>query len=155
MRVIGIDPGIEKTGFAILETARGKFSVLDLGCIMTSSKSPFSNRLVSLASDLKRILRQWKPASAGIEELFFSKNIKTAMKVSHARGVIMETLEDQGIPIIEFKPQHIKIAVTGCGRADKYQVKKMIQCLLGLNLKNDDTADAVACAICLLSTKYR
>jgi len=153
MRIIGIDPGIEKTGFAILEMERGKFLVHDFGCIMTDKKLAFSNRLNILAHDLAKIIRQWKPSAAGLEQIFFSKNVKTAMKVSHARGVIMEVLEELGVPVFEFNPGHIKLALTGDGRADKLQMKKMIQCTLGISVKNDDTADAIACGICLLTTR--
>lgn len=154
MRVIGIDPGIERTGFAILEmTAGGKIKLSDFGCIITDKKHPFSNRLLSLAHDLKTILRQWKPAAAGLEEIFFSKNVKTAIKVSHARGVILEVLEEHSIPVLELNPSHIKISVTGDSKADKFQVKKMLQCTLGISPKNDDAADAIACGICMLTTK--
>lgn len=153
MHVLGIDPGIERTGFAVLEMKpRGAFSVLDFGCILTDKKLPTAARLQSLAQDLKEIVSKWKPVAAGIEQVFFSKNVKTAMKVSHARGVIMETLEDHGVSIFEFNPSHIKMAVCGHGRADKHEVKKMIQYTLGIHLKNDDTADAIACGICLVTT---
>lgn len=152
MRIIGIDPGIERTGFAILEKRNGKINLLDFGCIKTDKSLPFSNRLNLLSCDLKTILKQWKPSGAGIEQIFFSKNIKTAMKVAHARGVILETLEEHGIPTREFNPSHIKLSVTGDARADKLQIKKMLQYMLNLNLKSDDAADAIACGICMLTT---
>lgn len=152
MRIIGLDPGIEKTGFAILEIVEGKLSLLDCGCITTHNKENFSHRLNTLATDLKKIIRQWKPTSAGLEQVFFSKNVKTALKVSHARGVIMELLEKHGIPIFEFNPSHIKIAVTGYGKADKVQIQKMLHSMLGVSITNDDTADAIACGITLLMT---
>lgn len=153
MRVIGIDPGIEKTGFAILEQQNGILHFLDGGCIFTNKKDAFSYRLHALALDLKKLLRQWKPTAAGLEEIFFSKNVKTAIKVSHARGVILETLEAYEIPVVAFNPAHVKIAVTGDGKADKKQIQKMIQYLLGIKLRNDDTADAMACGICLFRGK--
>lgn len=155
MRIIGIDPGIERTGFAVLETnhRNGKIMLKDYGCIMTESCSPFSHRLACLASDLKTILRRWKPDAAGIEQIFFSKNVKTAMKVSHARGVILEVLEEHSVPVQEFNPAHIKLSVTGDSKADKLQIKKMLQYMLGASLKNDDAADAIACGICLLTTQ--
>lgn len=153
MRAIGIDPGIERTGFAIIEHKNGKFTVLDSGCIMTDKRLPFSNRLSSLSHDLKSILLQWKPSGAGVEQIFFSKNVKTAMKVSHARGVILETLEEHGIAIAEFNPSHIKLALTGDAKADKLQMRKMLQFTLGAAPASDDAADAIACAICLLTTK--
>ena len=152
MRIIGIDPGIERTGFAVLETDKGKMRVLDYGRIITDRKLPFSNRLSCLATDLAGILRQWKPVAAGLEQVFFSKNVKTAMKVSHARGVIMEVLEEHGVAVHELNPSHIKIAVTGDARADKLQVKKMLQYTLGMDIRSDDAADAVAAGICMLTT---
>lgn len=146
---MGIDPGIERTGFAILEVIGGKTHLLDFGRILTDKKDPFSHRLNTLACDLKKLLKKWRPAAAGLEEVFFSKNVKTAIKVSHARGVILETLEEHGIAIYEFNPAHVKMAVTGDGRADKFQIKKMVKYLLGVDLKRDDTADAIACGLML------
>lgn len=152
MRVIGIDPGIERTGFAILEMHGAKVHLLDFGRIFTEKRHPFSHRLNLLATDLKSLLKKWKPTAAGVEQLFFSRNVKTAMKVSHARGVILEVLEEHGIPMEEFNPAHIKLSVTGDAKADKKQVRKMIQYLLGISIKSDDTADAIACGLCLLHT---
>lgn len=150
MRVIGIDPGIERTGFAVLEMTGGKTQLKDFGCILTDRKNPFSHRLNTLAGDLKRLIKKWKPDCAGLEEIFFSKNVKTAIKVAHARGVILETLEEHGITVYEFNPSHVKMSVTGDGKADKLQVKKMVKYLLGVDLKNDDTADAIACGLAVL-----
>lgn len=153
MRIIGIDPGIERTGFAVLEMSGKNMLLLDCGCIKTSSKLPFPTRLNILANDLKSVLKEWKPAAAGLEHIYFSKNVKTAMKVSHARGVIAEVLEEYGIHITEFNPAHIKLAVAGDAKADKLQIRKMLQCTLGIDIEQDDTADAIACAICLLTTR--
>ncbi len=152
MRVIGIDPGIERTGFAILEMHGTKVHLLDSGRIFTEKRHPFSHRLNLLATDLKSLLQEWKPTAAAVEQLFFSKNVKTAMVVSHARGVILEVLEAHGVPMEEFNPAHIKLSVTGDAKADKKQVRKMIQYLLGISLKSDDTADAVAAGLCFLHT---
>lgn len=153
MRVIGIDPGIEKIGFAILEMQNGKLKILDCGLIMTDKRQAFSHRLNLLALDLKKLIKKWNPAKAGLEEIFFSKNIKTAIKVAHARGVILETLEEHGVAVKEFNPSRVKSAVTGDSRADKLQIRKMLQYILGIDIKQDDAADAIACGICLLSTK--
>lgn len=153
MRIIGIDPGIERTGFAVLEMRSGKFSLLDCGRIFTEKRHPFSHRLNLLANDFKQILRQWKPDAAALEQVFFSKNVKSAIKVSHARGVVLEMLEEHGIPVREFNPSHIKIAVCGDARADKLQIKKMLQYLLAIDVKSDDAADAIACGICFLTSR--
>lgn len=152
MRILGIDPGLEKTGFAVLEMEAAKPKLLDYGCIRTDKKNPFSHRLATLAQDLKQILRQWKPSAASLEQIFFSKNVKTALRVSHARGVILEILEEQGVAVFELNPSHIKISMTGDGRADKLQMRKMLEYTLGIHVKNDDTADAIACGICFLTT---
>lgn len=152
MRIIGIDPGIEKTGFAVMEMEGNKIKLHDFGCIMTDKKLPLPARLNCLADDLASVLKQWKPAAAGIERVFFSRNVKTAITVSHARGVILEVLEEHGVAVQEFNPGHIKSAVTGTSKADKIQVRKMLHYMLGIQVKNDDTADAIACAICMLNS---
>lgn len=152
MRIIGIDPGIERTGFAVLEGDSNSPKLLDFGIIHTSKKLPFQTRLGALASDLRSLLREWKPQAAGLEQIFFSKNVKSAMKVSHARGVILETLEEHGVPVKEFIPSDIKIAVSGDGRADKKQIRKMLQYLMKIDVRSDDAADAIACGLTLIYT---
>lgn len=148
MRVIGIDPGIEKTGFGVVDIAGSRITVHDVGCIFTERGMPVSARLHVLATDLRQIIRQWKPEVAGIEQIFFSRNVKTAMTVSHARGVIIEVMEEHGVPILEFNPGEIKSAITGDARADKLQMRKMLHCTFGMQIKNDDAGDALACAVC-------
>lgn len=153
MHVIGIDPGIERTGFAILETRTNNgFALLECGRILTDKKMPLAARLNIVADDLRAILKQWKPQTAALEQVFFSRNVKTAITVSHARGVILELLEEHGIAVREFNPGEIKLAVTGDGRADKLQMRKMINMLLKQDIRHDDTVDAVAAGICLLQT---
>lgn len=155
MKVVGIDPGLERTGFAIIEEMpRGGRRLLDCGVIKTPSHFAFPLRLHMIAEDLASVLRREHPTVAGVEELFFSKNVKTAMKVSQARGVIMEVLTEHGIPIMEFNPGTIKQSVTGDARADKLHIRKMIHYELGIRLKSDDALDAIACALCLMSS-YR
>lgn len=151
MRIIGIDPGIERTGFAILEMQNEKLALLDCGLILTEKQHAFSYRLNLLANDLKKILREWKPDGAALEQVFFSKNVKSAMRVSHARGVILEILEEFGIPVKELNPSHVKMAVTGDGRADKLQMRKMLPHLLNVDVKSDDIVDAIACGICFIT----
>lgn len=152
MRLLGIDPGIERTGFAILEVSHGEPKLLDAGCIRTSKEHTKTERLHTIAQDLSAIIRQWKPTAAGVEIVFFSKNVKTAITVSHARGVILEVLERHRVAVHEFNPSHIKMAVTGNGRADKLQIQRMLQYLLNVEVKSDDTADAIACSLCLMNS---
>lgn len=149
MVVLGIDPGIHRTGFGVLQFEGKEPKLLDFGCIVTEPKANFSLRLTTLAADFSSLLIKWRPSVAILEEIFFSKNVKTAMRVSHARGVILELLEDFGIPVQEVKPQSVKLALTGYGKADKPQMKKMITLLLGLEKipSSDDAVDALACAL--------
>ena len=154
MRIIGIDPGIEKTGFAVLETKRGaRPALLDCGCIRTSKSDSLSARLVQLKNDLTEILLEWKPSAGSVELIFFSKNVKTAITVAHARGVILEVLAEHGVALTEFTPNQIKASVTGDATADKKQVQKMVHYELGIVLKNDDTIDAIAGGLCLIAHK--
>lgn len=155
MRIIGIDPGIEKTGFAILESNKNRRTLLDCGCIRTSKKESLSSRLVQLKKDLHEVLAQWKPTHGSVEMIFFSKNVKTAITVAHARGVILEVLAEYGVELTEFAPNQIKAAITGDATADKKQVQKMVHYELGITLRNDDTVDAIAGGLCLLAHMRR
>lgn len=151
MRIIGIDPGTAIVGFSILEMERGKLNLLNYGCIRTSSKLNASERLQEIAEDLNAIIKKWQPKRAAVEKLFFQKNVKTAMSVSQARGVILQKLMENGISASEYTPLEIKSAVCGYGKADKKMVQQMVKIILNLNHtpKPDDAADAIAAAICL------
>lgn len=155
MVVLGVDPGIHRTGFGVLRFEKNEPELLDCGCILTNAEHNFSFRLTTLAADFSSLLLKWRPDVAVLEEIFFSKNVKTAMQVSHARGVILEILEDFGVPIQEVKPQSVKLALTGYGKADKLQMKKMITLLLKLQKtpSSDDAVDALGCALAY-STSY-
>lgn len=149
MRILGIDPGIERMGFAVLDVHNGKMKLLDCGVVKTSKDLTLAERLAILAHDLSEVVAQWKPETAGVEELFFSKNVKTAITVAHARGVILLTLAQHNIPIRSFNPLIVKEAICGDTKADKKQMAKMVQYELGIKLKNDDTVDAIAMALCM------
>ncbi len=154
-RIIGIDPGFGRLGYGILEKENSSWKVLDYGCIETSTKKNFIDRLQEIHVELQKIIKKYKPDCAGVEDLFFAKNIKTAMSVGQARGVILLTLIMNNIEVHEFTPLQIKQAITGYGRADKNQIQKMVEMELKINskIKLDDTADALAaaltCASCL------
>ncbi len=161
MRIIGIDPGTAIVGFSILEMERGKLSLLNYGCIRTSSKLSDTERLQEIAEDMSAIIKKWQPKKAAVEKLFFQKNVKTAMSVSQARGVILQKLTENGIKASEYTPLEIKSAVCGYGKADKKMVQQMVKMILNLNHtpRPDDAADAIAAAICLanclpLQTQY-
>ncbi len=151
MRILGIDPGIADTGWGIIEKNKsGELKCLDYGSIQTSAKLSLSERLVLLNNGLDKIIKKYKPSVAGVEELFFYKNVKTALIVGHARGIILLNIRKHNLDLKEFTPLQVKQAVSTYGRANKAQVQKMVKIIL--NLKEvphpDDAADALAVAIC-------
>jgi len=150
MIILGIDPGTATTGYGIIDYKKKKSVCLDYGVIQTSPKLNPGERLKQLNFDLEQIIKKYKPEMAAVESLFFFKNLKTAMPVSQARGVIVFTLAKKNVPMLEFTPQQAKTAVTGYGKATKDQVQKMVKNLLNLDEipKPDDAADALAIAVC-------
>ncbi|MCD6286277.1 MAG: crossover junction endodeoxyribonuclease RuvC [Anaerolineae bacterium] len=152
MRVLGIDPGTATTGYAVVEETVGDLHMITLGVITTPAKTPLPSRLQTIHNELREIVAQYEPEAAAVEELFFSRNARTAMSVGHARGVILLALADSNLPIAEYTPMQIKQAVTGYGNANKHQVQEMVRMLLALSEtpKPDDAADAAAVAICYL-----
>lgn len=153
--ILGIDPGIADTGYGVISDDGGKISCLTYGSIKTSSKDDLITRLSQLHVELDGIIKKYKPDVASIEELFFSKNVKTALVVGHARGVILLTFKQNNLKFLEFKPSQVKQGVTCYGAANKGQVQKMVQMLLKLKEipKPDDAADALAIAMCALNYK--
>ncbi len=150
MKIIGIDPGYAIAGYGIVEYIGNKFKVLEYGAITTDSKTPFPQRLCALYEGLDEIIKKHKPDFAAFEELFFNTNVKTAIAVGHARGVLILSAQRAGVPVYQYTPLQIKQAVTGYGRADKMQMQAMIKALLGLSKvpKPDDAADGLAVAVC-------
>lgn len=148
--IIGFDPGIADTGFGVITAESGKLQCLEYGSIKTNSKLPLSARLVILYDHIQILLKKYSPDLVCVEELFFSKNVKTAMIVGQARGVVLLAIEQVGLPMIEFTPNQVKQAVSSYGSASKDQVQRMVQMLLRLKdiPKPDDAADALAIAIC-------
>jgi crossover junction endodeoxyribonuclease RuvC len=149
--VMGIDPGTATTGYALLEKLpSGSFKILDFGVVTTSKADTDAQRLAVLKSDLDKIIKKFRPATAGVEKLYFENNAKTAMTVSQARGVVLLALEEAGVTIREFTPLQVKSTVCGYGKADKKQVQYMVQKTFGLKKlpKPDDAADALAIALC-------
>ncbi len=149
MRIAGIDPGYGRCGYGIIEHERNKSVLIAYGCIETPAGMDFSDRLKLLSDELTSIFALHEPEVMGVEELFFAKNTTTAMKVAHARGVILLAAANAGMKAREFKPAEIKQALTGHGRADKQQIQQMTKLLLGLAEipKPDDAADALAVAL--------
>ena len=155
MTILGIDPGLSQTGYAILNTRDKNIDSAVFGCITTSPKLSLENRLSKIYQDLKKIIKKHRPDKIAIEQLFFCKNVKTALKVGQSRGVIYLLAAQGKIPIYEITPLQVKQAVTGYGRAEKKQVQVMMKMIL--NLKHlpepDDAADALAIAYCFFQTK--
>jgi crossover junction endodeoxyribonuclease RuvC len=150
--VLGIDPGTATTGYGVVEEVGGQLKALTSGVIRTRAGQPMPTRLQVIHREIKQLAEKWQPAEAAVEELFFSKNVRTAMSVGQARGVAMLALADAGLPVVEYTPLAIKQAVTGYGSADKTQMQEMVKMLLGLSEvpRPDDAADALAVAICHL-----
>lgn len=147
---MGIDPGIAILGYGVLEYKGNSFRVIDYGAVTTEAGTPMSLRLKIIYEQLRELLERYKPDAFAIEELFFNKNIKTALTVGHARGVAVVTAANMNIPIYEYTPLQVKQAVAGYGRAEKKQMQQMVKILLNLKEvpKPDDVADALAVAIC-------
>ena len=150
MRILGIDPGYAILGYGVLDKIGNKFVTVAYGSITTDSKMEMPERLVALYDGLTEIIQTYKPDEASIEELFFNNNAKTAILVGEARGVAVLACAKQGLKISEYTPLQIKQALVGYGRADKKQVQAMVKAILNLETvpKPDDTADALAAAIC-------
>lgn len=150
MIILGIDPGVATTGYGLIKKTNQQLDYLEHGIISTSPKEEAPERLKKLYHQLENILKKTKPNIAVVEKLFFFKNLKTALPVSEARGVILLLLSQYKIPIVQFTPLEIKMGTCGYGRAQKQQVQKMVKEILKLEKipKPDDAADALAAAIC-------
>ncbi|MDE2589517.1 MAG: crossover junction endodeoxyribonuclease RuvC [Patescibacteria group bacterium] len=149
MRILGIDPGIGRTGWGMMDVKGSQFAVSGFGCIETEVNSDTPGRLYAIYEEITNIIKEYKPEVLAIEDLFFNKNVKTALTVGQARGVIMLAAAQHNLKIAIYTPSQVKIALTGYGKAEKPQVGKMVQVILHLVEvpKPDDTADALAIAL--------
>lgn len=155
MKILGIDPGTATVGWAVIEEKAGEIKAAAYGHISTSKKKETAARLAEIAQDLEKIIKKYKPDEAAVEDLFFFKNLKTVIKVSQARGVILLVLENLRVKTAEYTPLQVKQAITGYGRAEKKQVQVMVQKIFKLKTtpKPDDVADALAIALCHNSSR--
>lgn len=163
MKVLGIDPGTGRLGWAVLETQSLKVKsknynntpkLISCGLIETPANTKLDKRLKIIFEELGSVIKKYNPDEVAIEELFFVKNVKTAISVSHARGVAMLTSSLKNLEIYEYKPNVIKLAIAGYGHASKDQIVKMLKLhLKGCSIKQDDTADAIAVALCHLQLR--
>jgi crossover junction endodeoxyribonuclease RuvC len=150
MIVLGIDPGTARLGYGIVERQGSKLTMLDYGCLETVNDRPLEQRLFLIHEGIDDLIGTYRPEVVGVERLFFNKNVQTAMAVGQARGVVLLTAAQHGLPVLEYGPHEVKMAVTGYGRAPKDQVQRMVQLVLSMQQlpRPDDAADALAVAIC-------
>jgi crossover junction endodeoxyribonuclease RuvC len=153
-RVLGIDPGTAIVGWGVVEGEGQDLRLMEYGVLRTPAHMPLPERVLIIYDGIRELLNTYQPHGVGIEQLFFAKNVTTALPVAHARGVMLLAVQQMGIPLREFTPLEIKQAVTGYGKADKSQVQQMVRLLLGLETipRPDDAADAVAVALCYHQT---
>lgn len=150
MRILGIDPGYGRLGYAIIDVVRGKPKAVTYGVIATAPKTSMPDRLLEIAADVRGVIGKHKPDRLVIEELFFAKSTTTALKVAEVRGVIFLLGAEAGLEVVEVKPNAVKLALTGYGKADKRQMQDMVKVVFDLKKapKIDDAADALAIAWC-------
>ncbi len=155
MIVLGIDPGTALTGYGVVERIGPRVRAVDYGCIRTPADRPLAERLLEIRAAISDLIATHEPSLVAVERLFFNRNVQTAFAVGQARGAILLTAAEHGLPVFEFTPNEVKMAVTGYGRAPKEQVQRMVQIVLGLpDLPHpDDAADALAIAICLAHSR--
>ena len=154
MRILGIDPGYAIVGWGVIDYERGRFLPIDFGAVTTPAGMPFGQRLQLIYEGVTRCIEQYHPTVLSIEKLYFQTNKTTAIEVAQARGVILLAAQQAGLSVFEYTPMQVKSAVTGYGQAQKPQVMEMTRRLLRLTKtpKPDDTADALAIAICHAQT---
>lgn len=151
MIVLGIDPGTAATGYGVVERSGSRLRAVDYGCLETLSTHELPRRLLEIHQAITELIATHQPDMIGVERLFFNRNVQTAFAVGQARGVVLLAAAEAGLPVFEYGPHEVKMAVTGYGRADKAQVQRMVQVVLGMAVlpRPDDAADALAVAICL------
>jgi crossover junction endodeoxyribonuclease RuvC len=150
MRVLGIDCGTEKTGYGVIDSDGRVHRMVAAGCIRSSARDSLEKRLLVIAGELRELIVQFRPEAAAVEEVFFSVNAKSALKLSHVRGVALLMAAEASLRVAEYSPLEVKMSVVGYGRAEKAQVQQMVTSLLRLAqpVESEDACDALAIAIC-------
>lgn len=150
MIILGMDPGLAISGYGLIEYVGNKFKMLEYGCVTSEPSMPFPLRLRHIYESYIEMIDKYKPDAIAIEELFYNKNVKTAIAIGEARGVHLLAGQMKDIPLYEYTPLQIKQGIVGYGRAEKKQVQEMVKLILGLDKipKPDDAADGLAVAIC-------
>ena len=150
MKIFGIDPGSERTGYGCIETAGSRHHLISYGSLSAPARATFPEKLKHIHAGLVALLAAHRPDCVAVETIFYSRNVRSALKLGHARGIALLAASEAGLSVVEYAPAEIKRAVVGYGRAEKHQVQQMIQLLLGLATPPSphDAADALAVAIC-------
>lgn len=150
MVILGVDPGTATTGYGLIKTTKKGLECLDYGSIKTEPSFTMANRLKKINNELNKLIKKYQPKAMAVENVYFFKNLKSALPVSQAKGVILLTAAKKNLPVYEFTPLQIKMAMTGYGKAEKIQIQKTVQTLLNLKEipRPDDAADALGAAIC-------
>ncbi len=152
MRIFGIDPGSERTGYGCIESFGSRHRLVICGSLAAPSRSTFPDKLKHIHAGLAALLARHRPDCVAVENIFHARNVRSALKLGHARGVALLAASEAGLPVVEYTPAEIKRAVVGYGRAEKHQVQQMMKLLLGLDAvpSPHDVADALAVAVCHL-----
>lgn len=154
MRIFGIDPGCDRTGYGCVESDGRRYRLVLCGALASPARATFPDKLLAIHDGLSRLLARCRPDCVAIETLFYARNVRSALKLGHARGVALLAATQAGVAVCEYTPAEIKRAVVGYGRAEKQQVQQMVKLMLGLHAAPSphDVADALAVAICHLHT---
>jgi len=154
--ILGIDPGLNNTGYGLIKYEKKKIELIDYGCVLAYKQDTFSLRIKKIYYKIKELIEKYNPHEVAIEEIFFNKNVRSALTVSKVHGMVAITVALMGLELYEYTPLQIKQATVGNGRAEKHQVQSMVKILLNLSEipQPDHAADALAVAICHIHTKY-
>jgi len=154
--ILGVDPGLTNTGYGLIRYEKKKIELIDYGCVLTCREDSFSFRIKKIYYKIKELIEKHNPHEVAIEEIFFNKNVRSALIVSKVHGMVAITVALMELELYEYTPLQIKLATVGNGRAEKHQVQSMVKILLNLSgiPKPDHAADALAVAICHVHTKY-
>ena len=154
MKIFGIDPGCERTGYGCIDSSSSRHRLVICGCLTVPARATFPDKLMAIHAGLAALLARHRPECVAIESIFHARNVRSALKLGHARGVALLAASEAGIPVVEYAPAEIKRAVVGYGRAEKPQMQQMVKLLLGLAEPPSphDAADALAVAICHVHT---
>ena len=150
MKIFGIDPGSDRTGYGCVERIGGRHALVICGSLSGPASASFPDKLKAIHAGLAALLSSHRPDCVAVENIFYARNVRSALKLGHARGVALLAASEAGLPVVEYAPAEIKLAVVGYGRAEKHQVQQMIKLLLGLDAvpSPHDAADALAVALC-------